>query len=192
MKKPRLLFNSPAVLGFAGICFVALILNWITGGLTNKLLFSTYRAPLTNPLTWFRFFGHVFGHSDWKHFTSNMTLILVIGPLLEEKYGTKNLIMVMMSTAFVTGFIYFLFFPTIALLGASGIAYAFVLMASFGSFREDTVPVTFLLVAVIYIGQEVWNMVFHVDNVANLAHIIGELMGAGFGFFIARRNKDEL
>ena len=63
-KGVRLAFNSPAVLGFAAICLVAMVLNRLTGGESNRLLFSVYRAPLANPLTWLRMVCHVFGHAD--------------------------------------------------------------------------------------------------------------------------------
>ena len=50
-----------------------------------SLLFSVYRSSFLNPFTYFRLIGHVFGHADWEHFLGNITLILVVGPLLEEK-----------------------------------------------------------------------------------------------------------
>lgn len=72
-------------------------------------------------MTYFRFFGHVLGHANWEHFIGNITMILVIGPLLEEKYGSADTLIVILVTAFVTGVIHFIFFPGVALMGASGI-----------------------------------------------------------------------
>ena len=80
-KKIKISFNSPVILGFTLFSLVALLLAQVTGGGTNDLFFSVYRAPLTDPLTWVRFFGHVLGHAGWQHFIGNIMLILVIGPL---------------------------------------------------------------------------------------------------------------
>ena len=77
----RISFNSPVVLSFTLICLAAYLLNCLTNGKSNLLLFEVYRSPLTNPLTYVRMFTHVFGHASWSHLINNMTLLLVIGPL---------------------------------------------------------------------------------------------------------------
>ena len=46
----KISFNSPVVLGFALICLGAYLLNCLTSGRSNILLFEVYRAPLTDPL----------------------------------------------------------------------------------------------------------------------------------------------
>ena len=101
--KIKISFNSPVVLWFAILCLISLILSYVTQGYTNQLLFSVYRSSLLDPFTYVRFFGHVLGHADMEHYLSNMMFLLVVGPLLEEKYGSKSLLFVILSTAFVTG-----------------------------------------------------------------------------------------
>ncbi len=186
--KRRIVFNSPVILGFTAVCFAALLLNFLTHGVTNALFFSVYRSSLAQPFTYVRFFGHVFGHANWEHFIGNIMLILVVGPLLEEKYGSADMVFVITVTAFVTGLAHFLFFPHIQLLGASGVVFAFILLSSFTSFQEGTIPLTFLLVAVIYIGGQVYDGLFVQDNVANLTHILGGIVGAGLGFLGNRKS----
>lgn len=182
-------FNSPVVLIFTFICFGAWILGVITDHASTNLLFSVYNSSLMNPFTYFRFVGHIFGHADFQHFMGNIMLILVIGPLLEEKYGSKNLIVVILATALVTGIINFFAFPDIQLLGASGVVFAFILLSSFTHFKEGKIPITFILVAVIYIGQEIYSGFFVNDNVSNLTHIAGGIVGAVFGFLMNKRKK---
>ena len=178
----RISFNSPVVLTFALICLGAYLLNILTGGKSNFLLFEVYRAPLTDPLTYVRMFAHVFGHASWSHHINNMTLLLVIGPLLEEKYGSKDLLIVTITTALVTGIVHFIFFPGTALLGASGVVFAYILLSSFACIKDGSIPLTFILVAVLYIGGQVADGVFVKDNVSNLTHIIGGIIGAFFGY----------
>lgn len=187
-KKLQLSFNSPIVLGFTLICFVVLIIDKVTGGASTSALFSVYRSSLLSPLTYIRFFGHAVGHGGWEHFFGNIMMLLVVGPLLEEKYGSSNILFVILATAFVTGVINFIFFPHIQLLGASGVVFAFILLASMTSIKEGKIPLTFILVAIIYIGQQIYDGIFMKDNVSNLTHIVGGLVGASLGY-IMNKNK---
>ncbi len=186
-KNFKISFNSPVVVAFSIICLIALILGIVSNGLTNELIFSVYRSPLSDFLTYIRFFCHIFGHSGFEHFIGNIMLILVIGPLLEEKYGGGNLVIVIAVTAFVTGLVNFLVFPNVMLLGASGVVFAFIILSSFTCVKEGEIPVTFLLVAVIYIGQQIYQGVFVDDNVSNLTHILGGIVGATFGYVLNRK-----
>ena len=133
------------------------------------------------------FIGHIFGHSGWQHFIGNIMLILVIGPLLEEKYGFRNILAVILSTALITGIIHFMFFPHTMLLGASGVVFALILLSSFVSIKEGEIPMTFILVTVIYIGQQIFEGIFVNDNISNLTHIIGGITGAGMGYALNKR-----
>ena len=185
----RLAFNSPAVLGFAGVCLLAMVLNLLTDGASNRALFSVYRAPLTNPLTWLRMVCHVFGHADWNHLLNNMMYVLLVGPMLEEKYGSVNLMLVMLATALLTGLANFIFFPGTMLLGASGIVFALILLSSISRTEGGAIPVTFILVAILYIGQQVWQAITVRDNVSYMAHIAGGAVGAGLGFLLNKAGK---
>lgn len=178
----KISFNSPVILGFTAICLVSLLLSMLTHGTSNNAVFSVYRSSLTDPLTYVRFFGHIFGHASWEHFINNIMYILLLGPLLEEKYGSTDMIMIIAVTALVTGLINFIFFPHIQLLGASGVVFAFILLSSFANFQNGKIPVTFILVAVIYIGQQVYDGFFTTNNVSELTHIIGGITGSVFGF----------
>lgn len=185
-KRLRVSFNSPAILIFALACVVVQVLNVLTHGASNRAVFCVYRGPLLNPMTWLRCLTHVLGHSDWDHLINNMMYLLILGPMLEEKYGTSNLVFVMMATAIVTGLVNILFFPGVALLGASGIVFAMVLLSSITSAGERTIPLTFILVAVLYIGQQIYQGVFVRDNISQMAHIAGGLVGSVLGFVMNR------
>ena len=189
-KKISFVFNSPVVLGFALISLIVLIVDGIPGISIMRKYFSVYRAPLTDIFTYFRFFSHILGHASYEHYMSNMLLILVIGPGLEEKYGSRRLMAAILITAFVTGLINFIFFPNTALLGASGIVFMMIVMASFAGSSGGTIPVTLVLVFVLYIGQEIWNAITVSDSVSQLAHITGGVCGAVLGFsYTGRRGR---
>ena len=185
-RRLRIDFNSPAVLGFVILCTAAYLVNLISGGAANRLLFSVYRSSLLDPLFYIRLFGHVLGHASWDHLLGNMMYILILGPMIEEKYGTENTFMVIALTAFATGLINVLFFPGVALLGASGVVFAFILLSSITGYREGAIPVTFLLVAVLYIGQQIAHGITDKDQISQMAHIVGGSVGAILGFLMNR------
>ena len=182
MKKLKITNNSPAILGFALVSLGVLILNILTGGKSNQLLFMTWHSSLKSPLTYLRFFTHILGHSSWSHYIGNMAYILLLGPMLEEKYGSQKILEVMGITALVTALVNYIFFPAVALCGASGVVFAFILLTSFTSFHAGELPVTVILVALIYLGQQVYEGIFLQDNISNLSHIIGGIIGAAIGY----------
>lgn len=154
----KIVINSPVVLTFSAICVLALVLDKVTARNSTALLFSVYRsgASMASPFTYLRFFGHVFGHLDISHLTGNLMMLLILGPMLEERYGGKILTAVIAVTALITGVASFILFPNQALMGASGVVFAFILLASFTSFKEREIPLTFILVAILYIGQQIY------------------------------------
>lgn len=181
-KRLKITFNAPVVLGIGAISLVALLLNNMTKGYTNKMFFMTYRSSFVNPLTYLRFVTHVFGHANWEHFIGNMSYILLLGPILEEKYKSSNIVGVTFITAIVTALINYFFFPSVALCGASGLVFAFILLVSFTEFKDGEIPLSFLLVAFIFIGKEIFQGMFIADNVSNLSHVIGGIVGSVIGY----------
>ncbi len=187
MKKFKITFNSPVVLGFIFISLAVLLLGFATLGVSNEVLFMTYHSSLTNPLTYIRFFTHVLGHGGWDHYIGNASFILLLGPMLEEKYGSKRIMQVILITAFVTGVMNYFLFPNVALCGASGVVFAFILLTSFTSFRNGEIPLTFILVAVVFLGQQVYEGVVLTDDISNMSHVIGGIIGAVVGFKLNRK-----
>lgn len=191
-KKIRISYNAPVILSFVLICCVVKAIGMLTGGKSTEILFMTYHSSLRNPLTYLRFLTHIFGHAGWSHLFSNATYLLLLGPMLEEKYGSRVLVEIIAVTAVVTGIVNYVFFWNIGLCGASGVAFAFIIMASFTRFKDGEIPLTFILVAVIYIGQQIFEGITISDNVSNMAHIVGGLVGAVIGYALNKKSKYSL
>lgn len=183
----RITYNSPVVLTFSLICFCVLVGDVLTPGVNLRgQIFSAPSAATfdaTSFMTWIRLFTHICGHVDFSHLTGNLLLILLVGPLLEEKYGSTNLLGMIGLTAFVTGMIHALFMDK-SLLGASGVAFMMILLSGFTGFRRGEIPLTFILLAVIWLSGEMM-AIFRDDNVSQVAHILGGLVGATIGFVMA-------
>ena len=177
----KLHYNSPVVLTFALASLAVLLLDYMTGGVSTYKLFSVYRAPLTDPLSYPRFILHVLGHSGYSHYIGNMMMILVIGPPLEEKYGSRPLFWAILLTAMVSGMVHFLFSPSTALMGASGIVFMLIAMSSLSGMKGGSIPITLILVLFLYIGGEIVDGFVLKDNVSQLTHIVGGVCGALLG-----------
>ena len=180
-------YNAPTTLTFALISFLVLLIGQATDGASTMKYFCVYHSSLTDILTYPRFFTHVLGHSNFAHYAGNMTLLLVLGPALEERYGSLTMFWTILATAFISGLIQWLLFPGSALLGASGIVFMMILLSSLGGSRGRGIPLTLILVFIIYIGGEIVDGVTLADNVSHLTHIVGGLCGAVMGLGLRRR-----
>ena len=179
--KLRLQYNAPVVLSFALLSLAVLLLSRLTNNRSTVLLFSVYRSSLLNFWTWPRFFLHVLGHASFSHYINNMMMLLVVGPPLEEKYGSRNLLWAIGVTALVSGVVQFVFFPNSVLLGASGIVFMMIVLSSLAGMKDGYVPLTLVLVLALYLGGEIVDLITVRDNVSQLTHIIGGLCGAVLG-----------
>ncbi|MCX7024521.1 MAG: rhomboid family intramembrane serine protease [Spirochaetes bacterium] len=179
----KIKYNAPMTLTFTGICVIVLALNaFVLPGLSADWFSVPGRGGFraADATQYIRLFTHVIGHADLNHFLSNFAFILLIGPILEASYGSVPILLMTVVTAFVTGVLNILLFPS-GLLGASGIVFMMILLASFTNFGKGEIPLTFILVMVLYLGREVLSS-FQNNSVSEFAHIIGGLCGSLFGF----------
>jgi len=183
----RIQYNSPLVLTYALFSLIVLGINYLTQGASNALVFSIHRGALTDPLLYVRMIGHVFGHASLSHYFDNMVLILLVGPMLEEKYGSKWLGLMMLVTALVTGLL-FLAVSEHALLGGSGLVFMLILLSSFTNLQKGRIPLTLILAIIIFIGREVVTGATTETNISHLTHIIGGVCGAVFGYVFNKKS----
>ncbi len=175
-------YNSQVIITYLLVSLGAWLLNTITRGKTNKLLFSSYRSSPINPLTYVRLFTHSIGHKDWSHLVSNFLYILLIGPMIEEKYGSINLLAMLLITSLVIG-LYNIIFSNYTILGASGNVYMLIVLSSFSNIAEGKIPLTLVLIFLFYITTELKDgLVKGNKQVYHDGHLLGALCGIGFGF----------
>lgn len=107
-------------------------------------------------------------------------LFLLIGPIIEEKYGSLRLMAMIAVTALATSIINMLLLHK-GILGASGIVFMLILLISFTNVEKGKIPITFILIFILYIGKEVLNS-FHSNEISQFGHITGGICGSIFGF----------
>ncbi len=181
----RIRYNAPVILTFTLLAVTVQLLSTATGGVFTGIFAS---APGTfdpeSPIQYLGIITHILGHGSWAHLAGNFMFILLLGPLLEERHGSGALLQMILVTAVVTGLLNALLFSS-GLVGASGIVFMFILLGSMSNLRRGEIPLTFVLVAIIFIGRELVD-IFKFDQTSQFAHILGGIMGAGFGFLRGR------
>ncbi|MCL2380007.1 MAG: rhomboid family intramembrane serine protease [Treponema sp.] len=182
----KIKYNAPTVLTFAFASAIVLVLSQtVAPSLTEQWFLVPGREGFspTGLRGWLTLFTHTLGHANWPHLVSNFAFILLIGPILEEVYGSFSLFIMIAITALVTGLLNVIFFPS-GLLGASGVVFMMILLASFTNFSRGEIPLTFILVLVLYLGREIFDSFGDgPGDISQFAHIVGGFIGSLFGFF---------
>ncbi len=181
----KLTYNAPLVLTFCLLCTGLFIINEYTGESLNSVLMLHNDFSWTSITDWISLLGHAFGHADWQHLLGNLTFLLLLGPVLEEKYGTGQLGVMALITAVLTSIIQLIFFNYNS-HGASGLVFMCIILVSFVNVKEKEVPLTFVLVFLLYIGQEIYSSLTP-DNISHYAHIMGGICGGIFGFVVMKK-----
>ena len=180
----KISYDSPVILSFSLISLIVLWLNAVTKGSSNKMLFSVYRSPRNSLPAYIRVFTHILGHSSFSHYIDNFMIILLVGPICEQRYGSTNLLILILITAFITGIINITFFPKVRLLGASGISFMLIILSSTAIFSHGSISLTLIIISILYIGKEVIDGIFLSDNTSHMSHIIGGICGCIGGFIL--------
>jgi len=148
---------------------------------------------------WFRVVTYTFSHKDMAHLTGNFSSILLIGPLLEQTYGSWRLLRIMLVTTALAGVLSSVLFST-ALIGASTIVFLFLILGSSvachmgvpsahgspGKGRQE-VPVSFACILVLTFGREIAKALQSDGTVSHFSHAVGGLIGGVLGLGLLNR-----
>ena len=177
----KLRYNAPVVLTFALVSAIVLLINqYVLHGLIPAWFSLSAGFNPQSYRNWITLFTHVIGNADWNMLLANFAFILLLGPILEESYRSPSLVLMIILTALITSIINILAFKTV-LMGASGIVFMMILLASFTNFSKGELPLTFILVVLIYLGREIM-ISLESGNISGFAHIVGGFCGSLFGF----------
>lgn len=176
-------YNSVVILSYFFICLFVLILNTISRDKVNRFLVSR-RGSLLNPMTYIRLLSSGLCHKDWTHFRNNFITILLIGPMLEEKYGSINLLYMLIITTVVSSLVH-LFLYDGGAIGASDNVYMLIVLCSIVNITNGKIPITLVLIFLFYVADEIIKQISGKnDNISHDSHIVGAICGFIFGYFI--------
>lgn len=179
----KITFNSPFVLIFVLISVLCLVVQTQLGAPLRMNVLQGH-FDFRNWQDYVSLVGHAFGHADTGHLLGNLSILLLIGPVLENDYGTKKLMIFCLITCLVISVVHIAFWEH-SLMGASGIVFMMIVLVSLDGSKKREIPMTFLLIVLLFIGQEIWNA-FQDDQVSQFAHILGGATGAVLGYLERR------
>ncbi len=162
-----------------------LCVDFLTSGALRQILAAPASFSPLSVTSWVGSVTYVFGHADAAHWMGNMSFVLILGAILEEKYGSFALAVMMLVTAIATAVVNATLFDT-GLIGASGIVFMMITLASVTGIRERVIPLSLILVFGINVGGEVLSAL-RSDSVSQFAHIFGGIAGALLGIFFPKK-----
>lgn len=181
-----IVFNAPVTLTFSLLCLSVMLIQEKMGIL--PVIFqsagcqsSAFAFNWRNPADYASLLLHVFGHSDWNQLTGNLAFILLLGPSLEDRFGSGLLALMIAMTAFVTATINACFIPSV-IMGTSGTVFMMILLSSFTTIDKAKIPLTFILLCIAFLSRLFLGATAEASSAAAVAHIAGGLCGGVIGY----------
>jgi len=175
-------YNSKVILTFFFINLILLILDYILGHRISNFL-ALKKTSLLNPMTYIRFITNSFVSKDWSHFRNNFLYILLLGPMLEEKYGSITILKMMLITSIASSIVIYLFSKRGA-LGCSDITFMMIVLSSIVNMQSGKIPLTLILIILFYCTDEILKLLLHKnDGISHLGHLVGAICGFIFGYY---------
>lgn len=181
--KVRIKYNAPVSLTFIILSALVLFLNTHVNSYLISNWFTadgTVSFNYSDPLSYVKFISHLLGHTNLNHFTGNAIYLILLGPILEEKYKSRTLLLLIIITAVISSGINALFVDTY-MLGASGIVYLFIVLVSFTNIEKGEFPLSVVVVLGFYIYKEISRE--DSGDISVVTHTVGAVVGLLFGLF---------
>lgn len=203
-KKLKVIFDSPVIIICAMITILLYMLDkW---ALHNVITASILTCPGTSngsqfdPLslvTYLRIFLHCFGATDWSSLLINTSFFLLLGPLLEDRYGSPMLILMMAASVLVSGV--FASFSPVPMTGSYCVVFTMILLLAVFFLSKKQIQVSWILIFLIYL---IWTLInafennrvpdennpfvaFFSSNIPTLIDLMSGVCGSLFGFLVA-------
>lgn len=154
-KSFRVTYDAPVTLSFIFVTAIIFLLDQFVfkGNISRKALIcmGTSRGNIfnyTDPLSYVRIFAHVFHANTWINMISNATFLLLLGPVLEERYGSLVIGLTIFLSTLVSG-VLATFSPT-PVSGPAGIIFLFILLSTISSFEKRNLSLSSILLFILY------------------------------------------
>ena len=182
--------NAPVILSYVTVCTLLHVLTFWLPGMGRVLgVHDTWNVRRI-PLQYTSLVTHIFAHSSFGHLRGNMMHLLLVGPSVEHVFGSRNLLCIVAVVAIASSAAHiWIGSARTYQLGASGVVFACILLNSLVSARDGKIPLAFLLTAALYLGDEVYGMLFAGNKISHHAHLAGGCIGAAAGFYIHKKQR---
>jgi GlpG protein len=175
----RVTVNAPFSILFS-IAAIALYFLFQADGTIPRMLTLHGDFDFTDWQWYVSLVGYTMGHASIPHLIGNISIILLVGPFVEKRWGTKRVALMVSLTGLLTALVHIIFWDH-RLIGASGVVFMMIVLSSLVDLKGKEIPLTFILIVLLFIGQEIRGS-FADDQVSQFAHITGGVLGGIFGF----------
>ena len=206
----KISYDAPVTLSFVIICAILFILNNFV--IKNGLLENFLASPTTQggalpfmvkePLSYLRLLLYIFGAGNGGAgvlnagagiagvatgavLLTNLILIMLLGPAMEERYGSVIIGIMIFVSGLFAGVLNACFCVT-SLVGAVPVVCMMIFLNAFMSFSKKTFPLSFAAVIVLFVFLEIFNGAGAVKIVICIA---GGLCGSLFAFLTSPKVK---
>ena len=155
----KITFHPKISLSITGLCILSFLLLTIFKLPISGLFILNGEFQKDN-ITWYlSTIFYIFGHANFLHLLGNLSLFLILAPIIEKAFGMKKFILMVLTTAITTAIIHVIFWDN-GLMGLSGIVFMLIF----------------------YLSQEIYAS-FSNDNISHMAHLAGGGAGVFWGYF---------
>lgn len=186
-------YDAPVTLTFVIVCAVLFLLNNLViknGALSNVLASPTSQTGalpfiVKQPLSYLRLLLYIFGSGEEVIYLTNLMIILMMGPAMEERYGSVIIGIMIFVSALFAGVLNACFCAD-SLVGAVPVVCMMIFLNAFMSFSKKTVPATFLAV-IVFFGF--FSISSGMSAIRLIICIAGGLCGSLFAFLTSPKVK---
>ena len=189
-------YDAPVTLSFVILCALFFLLNSfvIKNGALEKVLASpTTQAGalpfiVKQPLSYVRLLLYIFGAGvtgAGSVLITNLILIMLLGPAMEERYGSVIIGIMIFVSALFSGVLNACFCAD-SLIGAVPVVCMMIFLNAFMSFSKKTFPLSFAAVVILFVFLEIFSGAGAIKIIICIA---GGLCGSLFAFLTSPKVK---
>ena len=155
-----------------------------------------------NPIHYLGMILHIFGNASFPQLFVNSLIILILGTILEERYGSSVLALMAGICALVSGVLTSCL-STAPVSGATDIAFMMIILASLMTLTKKKVLCTWLLAFILYLSYRLYVctaspalssqgsafLLFLKNNLSTFVSLAGGVCGSLFGFLSAPKKR---
>lgn len=194
----KVAYDAPVTLSFVIICAIIFLLNMLlaksgkAGGLEKIFASPTSQAGVlpfipSALVSYVRLFFYIFGAGDPSVMFTNLILIMLLGPAMEERYGSVIIGIMIFVAALFSGVLNACFSES-SLVGSLPLVSMMIFLNAFMSFSKKKFPLSFAAVMVLFVLLQVFSGTGAVQIIICIA---GGLCGSLFAFLTSPKMKAE-
>lgn len=191
----KVVLDAPVTVGFVLVSLILCLLDFQF--LKGKLSQSILRSPtsvkgdlafiISMPVSYFRLVLYAFGAANWTALLANLLFLLLLGPAMEERYGSI-VIGIMIFVASLFSGVLNAAFCTVSLRGCAPVVFMMIFLNAFMSFSKKKIPLSFLLIFALLISYEIIDKTTG-SAVGIIICIAGGLCGSLFAFLTSPKAR---